>query len=208
MRPTFQAFLLIPLLIVSALRAQPAAIDKDQPWRPPRYMFTYDTDISSRAGADNILGAYYIITGWENRFLPPRWTEENRFLAKLGGNRLPPDQTVVVGLPAPDHISVFFPARGFRPRVPRPGIARYQDIEYLFSAPYSGGGAQTRFRYGSQRLTWDMDIAMAMGGVEANSLLAERLKKDWLQSGSMSYPRRPAASRRRRQSGRIHIRYR
>jgi hypothetical protein len=73
--------------MASALRAQPAAFDPDRPWQPPRYAFTYDTDISSRAGAENLLGAYYFITGWEDRLLPPRWNEENRFLTKAGGTK-------------------------------------------------------------------------------------------------------------------------
>ncbi len=186
MRPHIHALFFIPLLIASALRAQPAAFDRDQPWRPPRYMFTYDTDIGSRAGADNLLGAYNLITGWEDRLLPPRWNEENRFLTKVGGIGYRVAKLSLVDYPLLTVYPYFFQhevfGHGYRARE-----FGYKDIEYTFAVPFTGGGAQTRFRYGSQRLTWDMDIAMAMGGVEANALLAERLKKDWMQSGSMAY---------------------
>jgi hypothetical protein len=188
MRPLLPAFLFAPLLLASLPQAQPAAtgIDVNQLWQPPRYMLTYDPDLSSRAGADNLLGAYYLITGVEDRFLPPKWNEENRFLTKLGGIGYRLAKLSFVDYPLLSVYPYFFQhevfGHGYRARE-----FGYKDIEYSFSGPFSGGGAQTRFRYGSQRLTWDMDIAMAMGGVEANAILAERLKKDWVQSGSMEY---------------------
>jgi hypothetical protein len=185
MRPLFHAFLLCAITGASAPRAQPAAIDADPPWRPSRYLFTYDTDISSRAGADNLLGAYYFITGWEDRFLPPRWNEENRFLSKLGGIGYR-----CVKLTFLDYMILSQYTRlaqhevyghGFRARE-----FGYKNIEYRLGSPFNGG-AQTHFDYGSRGPTWDMDVAMAMGGVEANAVLAGKLKNDWLRSGSMEY---------------------
>jgi hypothetical protein len=185
MLPQCPVFILSAFLLASGPRAQPAAIDTDQPWRPPRYMFTYDTDISSRAGAENLLGAYYLITGWEDRFLPPRWNEENRFLSKLGGIGYRSAKLAIADylfLSRYPHLiqhEVF--GHGYRARE-----FGYENIEYVFESPFKGG-AQTRFDYGSRLPSWDQDIAMAMGGVEASTVLAERLKKDWLQTGSMEY---------------------
>lgn len=185
MRPDIHAILLIPLLMASALRAQPAGVDRDQPWRPPRYMFTYDKDISSRAGADNLLGAYNLITGWEDRFLPPRWTEENRFLSKLGGIAYRLGKIALLDTRISMYATLFQHevfGHGYRARE-----FGYEDIEYSFGPPFKGGG-MTRFRYTDARSpTWDQDIAMAMGGVEADAVMAGRLKKDWMQSGAMEY---------------------
>lgn len=173
------------LLLSTAPRAA-AEAGPEETWRHPRLMLTYDTHLSPAAGADNLLTAYYTLAGIEDRFLKPKWTEEDRFFPKCGGIVYRMGKLVFIDYPLLAVYADLFQhevfGHGYRARE-----FGYEDIEYQFGPPFTGGG-QTSYHYpGSTGATWDQDIAMAAGGVEANAILAGKVKQDWLRTGNMEY---------------------
>lgn len=51
--------------------------------------------------------------------------------------------------------------------------------------PYGWGGGATHYKYHPHNITSFEDLAVASGGVEATSILANRLKLKWLQRGAI-----------------------
>ncbi len=51
--------------------------------------------------------------------------------------------------------------------------------------PYGDGGGATYFKYKERQVTTFENLATASGGVEATAILANRLKLQWLQKGSI-----------------------
>ncbi|MBD3414090.1 MAG: hypothetical protein GF421_06650, partial [Candidatus Aminicenantes bacterium] len=154
-----------------------------------RYSVVFDLTQSSRFGAENLLSGHKLIFSLQEKILPPSLTEENTALNKSTGIAYRLAKAVIL-----DNVASHFTylvqheVFGHGARYREFG---YQNIQYelhLFF-PWGSGKGWTRGQ-GAPSDHWVTHhewMMAATGGVEANSLLARRLRMNWLQRGQMTY---------------------
>jgi len=154
-----------------------------------RYSAVFDLTLSSRSGAENLVSGHKLIFSLQEKILPPSLTEENTALNKSAGIAYRLAKAVILDNVA-NHLTylVQHEVFGHGARYREFG---YQNIQYelhLFF-PWGSGRGWTRGRGSpSDRWVTGQELMMAAtGGVEANSLLARRLRINWMLQGQMTY---------------------
>ena len=152
---------------------------------PPTATLLIDVDMTPAAGATDLLAMQRAVSGLEDRVLPIRFTEATPLRRALGiGYRF--GKWFALDLPQ-DHflMVVAHEVYGHGSRLREIG-ARH--IHYGFDPPipYGGGGAVTEFS-GELLVTRADVLAIDTAGIEAQSVLADRIGRVALARGTMSY---------------------
>ncbi len=154
-----------------------------------RYAIVFDLTQSSRFGAENLLSGHKLIFSLQEKVLPPSLTEEATALSKTGGIAYRLAKAVLL-----DNVINHFTflvqheVFGHGARYREFG---YQGIRYELNLffPWGSGKGWTSGR-GSpsdRRVSVQELMVAGAGGVEANSLLARRLRMNWMLEGQMAY---------------------
>jgi len=152
-------------------------------------MLWYGPDMPASLGAGNILAAYHAAGALEDRILKPRLWDESRWPGKTGGLLYRALRLSLIDEPLLVFYAVVgqheFSGHGLRARE-----AGYDHIRYEFSPPfpYGRGTGTTWFMYPTFRPPpADRNLAMAMGGVEATSVMGRKIRMGWMRNGTMDY---------------------
>lgn len=148
-------------------------------------LLRWDRNLSPAAGADNLLFAYGAFGRLEDRLLPTRLFEEERFagralsiayrLGKVACLDLPAAQS----LPLVQH-EVF--GHGWRAREEGYGHIRY---DLSPPPPYGPGEGLTSWTYPDGFAPTDDSLMLAQAGIEAEDILAKRQRDLFLRGGSL-----------------------
>lgn len=160
-------------------------------WIPPEsqptgHLLWIDPDGGARTGAEDILFLHAALGRLEDRFLPTRLVEKERFLQRTVsfgyrfGKLFFLDIAAASWLPLVQH--EYF-GHGWRARE-----AGYLDIRYELSPPppFGTGGGVTSWIY-PDFPSPDQESAVALSGIEATDVLGERLRGRWISQGFMDY---------------------
>lgn len=154
-----------------------------------RYSVVFDLTQSSRFGAENLLSGHKLIFSLQKKILPLSLTEENTALKKSGGIAYRLAKAVIL-----DNVACHFTylvqheVFGHGARYREFG---YQDIQYELNLffPWGSGRGWTQGRGvpPDQWVSRHELMMAATGGMEANSVLARRLRMNWMLRGQMTY---------------------
>jgi hypothetical protein len=188
---TFRSLRPIPLalaLLVSASAAAEVAPAASAAPAASSSRLLIDPDLSAETGAEDIITLFDLTCRLEDRVLKPRPFEEQGFVLRTGGIVYRLGKLLFLdGIPS-HYADVFqheYFGHGYRARE-----LGYRDLRYHFELPppFGDGSAYTSWRYpDTLPPSMDADIAIAAGGVEAEGILARRLRLSWLRSGTMDY---------------------
>lgn len=154
-----------------------------------RYSVVFDLTQSSRFGAENLLSGHQLFFSLQEKILPPSLTEETTADQKSVGIAYRLTKAVVLDNVA-NHFTylVQHEVFGHGARYREFG---FQDIRYelhpFFPWGSGKGWASARTSPSDRRVAPHELMMAATGGVEANSLLARRLRMNWMVRGQMTY---------------------
>jgi hypothetical protein len=157
-----------------------------EPWVPENLTVWIDENRTSEMGADDLLAAHYAVGRLEDALLKPQYWREDRFWAKAGGFGYRFARMVWIDEPATFYASVIqheYFGHGYRGRE-----FGYPRIRYEIGAPppLGGGGGKAYWTYPyKQGFSLDQFTTVAMAGVEAEEVEADRLRLAWMRSGSL-----------------------
>jgi len=148
-----------------------------------------DKSKSAQVGASGLLVLHRGVCVLENRYLRTRWFHENGFGKKALGVSYRLGKTILLDDPL-DHLAILVQHEVFGHG------ARYREFGYSGNTyelnlvpPYGDGRGRTiPGRSSANRIVpADEQIAMTIGGCEANTLLSNSVRDKWLHRGSMNY---------------------
>ncbi len=172
----------------------PAAAARSRPdrWVPdapaPGGLLWIERHLGPAAGAENLLFAHGAFSRIENRLLPTRLFEEENLFTRLLSIAYRLGKYTYLDWPAAAYLDVaqheLF-GHGYRARA-----AGYEDIrfEVAMPPPYGRGDGLTVYSYpAGYRPGMDENLSMAMAGIEAEDILAQKQRNRFLREGSMDY---------------------
>jgi len=171
----------VAVLFAARLLCGAAAAQDDPP-----YVVLIDRDMTPASGAADLVALHRAAAALEDRWLPPsRFDESTRLKRAIGigyrfgkwfGLDLPQDHFLMV---------VGHEVFGHGARLREIGARR---VEYSFDAPipYGAGGAVTSFS-GDLLVTRADALGIDTAGIEAQSVLADRIARHALASGALPY---------------------
>jgi len=148
-----------------------------------------DKSNSAQVGAINLLALHRGIYLLENRYLKTRWFNESGIGKKTLGVSYRLGKTILLDDPL-DHLAILVQHEIFGHG------ARYREFGYTGNKyelnlvpPYGDGhGRAIPGKSSANRIvSTDEQIAMTIGGSEANTLLSNSVRDKWLHRGSMNY---------------------
>ena len=146
----------------------------------------WDLALSSRIGAENISTVHRSLSALENRYLPPRWTDENTAVRKMVGISYRMARSVLIDFPlvymaALSQHEVFGHGAAYR------HVGGHAD-EYVLRLPfpYGPGGGLARPSPGA-RLRGLEDVWMSANGVNGNLVLGQTVRDQAARRGSLRY---------------------
>jgi hypothetical protein len=146
----------------------------------------WDPALSSRIGAENISTVHRSLSALENRYLPPRWTDENTAVRKTVGISYRMARSVLIDFPlvymaALSQHEVFGHGAAFR------HTGAYAEGYVLrLPFPYGPGGGLARLPPG-KRFELHEDLWMRSNGMNANLLLAQTVRNRAIRNGRLRY---------------------
>lgn len=177
--------------VLLCLAAVPAARSQPPRWVTPvgsgQELLRFDADQGAGVGAENLLFLAGAIGRIEDRLLPTRLFEEERFPGRAASFGYRFAKVAFLDLP----VAAFLPAlqhevygHGWRARE-----AGHASIEYDFALPppYGLGNASTSWEAGPAEAVRDRELAMDLAGIEATDLLAGRQRLVFMRGGFLDY---------------------
>jgi len=154
-----------------------------------QYSLIVDKTYSSAVGANNLITLHRGIYALENRFFKTRWFDENTFGKKTLGVTFRLCKTILLDN-ALDHLSflVQHEVFGHGSRFREFGhIKNSYELNLLF--PYGCSSSWARDGTLSPRrvITSHENMAIIIGGSEANTILSNLMRYKWLKRGSINY---------------------
>ena len=155
------------------------------------YNLILDYPLSSKALSEDLVTAHKLTYTVENKYLKPKLFDESNTFRKLSGMAYRFGKTVFVDIPI-DHIILLVQhevyGHGYRYR--EMGFVN-NHYQIKLPPPYDcGGGMAYRGEWkgeGVRNPTRHEEIIVSVGGMEANTILANTMISKWMAKGSMNY---------------------
>ncbi len=153
------------------------------------YFLQYDKNFSPKVGAENLLTLHKIFYQTENHYLPPTITTEENFTGKICNISYRLSKTILLDNII-DHFLVLTQHEvfGHGSRFREFGYTENSFTLSLFPPFGDGHGVVYAGKNENERnISLDEEIAISIGGMEANDIFATTLVNKWMNKGTIHY---------------------
>ncbi len=146
----------------------------------------WEPGLSSHAGAENLGTVHRGLFALENRYLPPRWTNEETFLGKTFGLSYRLARFILIDSPL-TYMATLTQHEVFGHGATIRYAGAHADSYVLrLPFPYGAGGGRTRLPSG-KRFGFQEDLWLRANGMNANLVFAQSVRNRAVRDGRLRY---------------------